>query len=119
MSNSKRYQRWVSELIGILQTDFDLIVEVDRKNKHRVVRGTINGKPYYQTFSSTPKSFTSASQNVIKETKQKLLRCGIEVKSIERTQFKVAFSTRYQASTNTRLERLIQIFEAAQTLKDN
>ena len=81
MSSAKKYQRWVNKVIEAL-INLGLEVTDDRKNKYRVVKGFIEGKPYQQRFSNTPKSYVTAARNVLAEAKRKLLDCGINVEKI-------------------------------------
>ena len=93
MSNSKRFQKWTADLISTLQSAFGLEIEENRKNKYRVLKGTINKKPYYQRFSTTPTSYTDASNSIRQETKRKLLECGVDIDDIKQSMPKMAFLT--------------------------
>ena len=117
MSSSKKYQRWISQLIDVLRSDFGLEIEEVRNSKHRVVKGRINGCSYHQKFSSTPKSVSSASKSVIKETKQKLIRCGVDIQAVEEAQFRMTFST--QSTTKTPLQNLIDILSEGYSIEED
>lgn len=117
MSNSKKYQRWITQLLEVLKSDFGLEVEEVRNSKHKVVKGKINGCPYHQKFSSTPKSVSSASKSVIKETKQKLIQCGVDIRTVEEAQFRMTFSAQFKSKTP--LQRLIDILDEGYNLEDN
>ncbi len=82
MSNAKKHKRWVDEVIKGLET-LGLEVTEDRHKKHRVVKGFIEGKPFTQTFSSTPKSYVSAARNILQETRRKLVECGVQVEKVK------------------------------------
>ena len=82
MSNAKKHKRWVDEVIKGLEM-LGLEVIEDRQKKHRVVKGLIEGKPFTQTFSSTPKSYVSAARNILRETRKKLVDCGVEVEKVK------------------------------------
>ena len=84
MSKSKAFQKWTNDLISRLQSAWGLELEEIRKNKYKIVKGTINGKPYQQRFSSTPKSPSSASASIRRETKRKLLECGVDIDEINK-----------------------------------
>ena len=92
MSNAKKYQRWVNKVINGL-VSLGLEIEEDRKNKHRVVKGKIEGKPYRQTFSNTPKSYTSAMRNILRETRQKLSECGVNLANFKSSMPNLGFLT--------------------------
>ena len=112
MSNSKKFQRWVDQLITILQQDYGLDLEVDRNTKYRVIKGNLNGHQYFQKFANTPKSYTGASKEIIKETKLKLKQCGIDLDEIKSSNFKIAFSTYYQiqeTKENQKLNKLLDL----------
>ena len=82
MSNAKKRKRWVDEVIKGLEM-LGLEVIEDRQKKHRVVKGLIEGKPFTQIFSSTPKSYVSAARNILRETKKKLVDCGVKVEKVK------------------------------------
>ena len=59
ISNSKKFQKWTKELISRLESAWGLELEEIRKNKHLVIKGNINGIPYRQSFSTTPKTLSN------------------------------------------------------------
>ena len=111
MSNSKKFQRWVDQLIATLQKDYGLQLEEDRKNKYRLIKGNLNGHKYVQKFSSTPKSYTDASKKIINETKKNLKQCGIDLDEIKSANFRMAFSTYHQIHDTERNQKLIDLLD--------
>ena len=99
ISNSKKFQKWTKELISRLESAWGLELEEIRKNKHLVIKGNINGIPYRQSFSTTPKTISGASASIIRETKRKLLRCGVDINEINKSMPNLAFVS-YKVSEN-------------------
>ena len=81
MTNSKKHQKWIEDLIKSLES-LGLEKTDDRKKKYRIVKGFIEGKPYFQKFSNTPSSYVTAPKSILRETKRKLLNCGIDIDKI-------------------------------------
>ena len=83
MSNSKKFNRWTDKVIkGLVSLGLELEDPGKRKN-YKIIKGTINGKRYFQSFSKTPKSITNAMKDILSETKRKLLACGVDISSFQ------------------------------------
>ena len=109
MSNSKKFKRWVDELVDTLVSAFGLELEGDRRNKYRVIKGRINGQPYKQRFSNTPKSYTKASQSIISETRRKLQECGFEIPQINQSLPNFNFLTYENLEQREKYEKLVKL----------
>lgn len=109
MSKSKAFQKWTNDLISRLQSAWGLELEEIRKNKYKIVKGTINGKPYQQRFSSTPKSPSSASASIRRETKRKLLECGVDIDEINKSMPGLAFMTYKSLKKEGEIKQLVRL----------
>lgn len=68
--------RKISEVIKILE-EIGLTNLVHRKNKHHVIKGTLNGVSFNWTASSTP-SNQNANKAAAASLRRELRKCGLE-----------------------------------------
>tara|TARA_Y100001970_G_C14090028_1_gene779501 strand:+ start:830 stop:1216 length:387 start_codon:yes stop_codon:yes gene_type:complete len=91
MSSSK-YRKWIDQVIkGLISLGLE--EEPRSKGKYKIIKGTINGKPYRQKFSNTPRSTTKAMKDVLSETKRRLKKCNVDITNIRDEMPKLGFLT--------------------------
>ncbi len=71
-----RQDRKINEVIEILE-ELGLTDLVHRKNKHHVIKGTLNGVSFNWTASSTP-SNQNANKAAAASLRRELRKCGLE-----------------------------------------
>ena len=118
MSNSKKHQRWIEEVIKAL-VELGLEVTDDRKSKYRIIKGFIDGKPFQQRFSTTPTSYVGSARSILGETKKKLRACGVDVDKINNSLPMMHFLTKELIEEQNREKKYQRIARLIQSIEEN
>jgi hypothetical protein len=69
--------RWAQSIVASLEKDFKLQVTEVRKNRHLVIKGELNGKPFSWILSTTP-SDVHADNQALRGLRRELRKCGVD-----------------------------------------